>query len=246
MLQDTTQARDAPVRSASVYLVIGSSDGLGRDRLQRWLLGTSLEHLLMEARAKSYVGVGVGAGAGAGAGALLHCNVVIGAGTGIHGFHGQNACSCSHQGAGKRINSLASRRGEAVLLWLASCEVRGTRCGPATVAGPFSASILGASAWNPSFRYRRPRGRRWWSGEMLVGRGRHDAESRASTEEGRIFAAAYHRLPTSPSTFISVIGQCARYQGWGKIRTWWEAAEACWVSPALGVLDTRHMYVCSP
>jgi len=35
MVQDTTQALDAPVRPASVYLVIGSSNGLGRDRLQR-------------------------------------------------------------------------------------------------------------------------------------------------------------------------------------------------------------------
>ncbi|EDU47490.1 predicted protein [Pyrenophora tritici-repentis Pt-1C-BFP] len=33
--QDTTQARDILVRSASAYLVIGSNDGFGRDPLQR-------------------------------------------------------------------------------------------------------------------------------------------------------------------------------------------------------------------
>lgn len=47
-----------------------------------------------------------------------------------------------------------------------------------------------------------------------------EAKKRASTEEGRIFAAAYHRLGGWSSTFISVIGPSADYQCWGKIRTW--------------------------
>jgi len=182
----------------------------------------------MEARAKSYVGVG----AGTGAGALLHCVAVIGAGAGMlvsMVSSGKALARAATKGRrAKRINSLASRRG--------GCGLRlGRRCEGRAWYGCW-ASILGTCAWNPLFRYRRARGRRWWSGEMLVGSGRHDAETRASTEEGRIFAAAYHRLLASPSTFISVIGQCARYQCWGKIRTWCEAAEACWVSPALGVL----------
>ena len=52
------------------------------------------------------------------------------------------------------------------------------------------------------------------------------ARKRASTEEGRRIAAAYHSQELWASTFISVIRQCGGYQGSGKDKNLVGVAEA--------------------
>lgn len=138
---------------------------------------------------------------------VLHCNVVIGADT-IVSF-APDGVRAATEGAQKKkwpcfsgFVSCGLQFAACSGCWAIRCEHPGHNC-METIAPESKTS-----------------GKTMEVGRDASWKAPHDAEKRASTEEGRIFAAAYHRLLVSPSTFISVIGQCARYQCWGKIRTW--------------------------